>query len=129
MKTIYNIENRIISFWSKVKIGEPNECWEWQAGKYKGGYGSFKIAYKENRNAHVFAFLLANLYVPECVLHKCDNPACCNPSHLIGGTQTSNVQDMIRKGRFRTKSGTKGKKYQQKMKFLEQYPLYLDISY
>lgn len=35
------------------------------------------------------------------VLHKCDNPPCCNIDHLFVGTQKDNVQDMISKGRMR----------------------------
>ena len=34
------------------------------------------------------------------VLHRCDNPACCNPDHLWAGTQKENIDDMHRKGRY-----------------------------
>lgn len=33
------------------------------------------------------------------VMHTCDNPPCCNPDHLVLGTQRENLEDMTRKGR------------------------------
>lgn len=34
------------------------------------------------------------------VLHRCDNPPCCNPDHLFIGTQRDNMRDRHRKGWF-----------------------------
>lgn len=33
------------------------------------------------------------------IMHKCDNPACCNPDHLVAGSQKDNLDDMRSKGR------------------------------
>ncbi len=33
------------------------------------------------------------------VLHRCDNPPCCNPAHLFIGTPASNAADRSAKGR------------------------------
>lgn len=33
------------------------------------------------------------------IRHKCDNPSCINPEHLVHGTQKDNVTDMFKRGR------------------------------
>lgn len=96
-------------FWKKVDKRGPNECWLWTASKDRWGYGVFTEKRKKKWiSAHRLSWRLhtgkpapTNL----CVLHRCDKPACVNPSHLFLGTQSDNVADMMAKGRCR--SGTR----------------------
>jgi hypothetical protein len=52
--------------------------------------------------AHRAAWELTNGPIPadQQVLHRCDNPACCNPAHLKLGTHFDNMQDRKRAGRY-----------------------------
>ncbi|MCH8043014.1 MAG: HNH endonuclease [Planctomycetes bacterium] len=43
------------------------------------------------------------------VLHDCDNPPCCNPSHLFLGTNADNNADMMSKGRNRVSRGSRNR--------------------
>lgn len=89
-----------LRFWSKVDIKEENDCWEWQAFRDKCGYGQFGIKYQIEKS-HRISYLLINEAIPEGmnILHKCDNPPCCNPIHLFAGTQFDNIKNMASKGR------------------------------
>lgn len=83
-------------------------CIEWTGGRFPNGYGSFWFNGK-NIGAHRIALLLATDEWPPVVRHTCDNPPCCNPKHLLPGTQKDNGADAIERGRyFRPKGfGTK----------------------
>lgn len=89
--------------WRHVQRGEPDVCWPW-TGVRMAGYGRVKTG---ARPVHVFAhrvaWQLTNGDIPEgmSVLHRCDNPPCCNPAHLYLGTHQDNVRDMMERGRHR----------------------------
>jgi hypothetical protein len=112
MDRIEYLHEAVTRFWSKVQRGAPDECWPWTGTFLKGsrpnlrygnlgldgGVGSRKYQYR----AHRFAWMLANGAIPDGmnVLHRCDNPKCCNPSHLFIGTQRDNIDDQLAKGRW-----------------------------
>lgn len=86
--------------------GDPDECWNWTRALSKG-YGNISVDGK-SRSAHIVAWELANdrkLPAGMMILHTCDNPPCCNPAHLVLGTHTKNMVDMV--ARSRQARGTK----------------------
>lgn len=90
----------IARFWSKVAVRSFDECWPWTAHVMQGGYGRIKINGR-HESAHRLAYRLGRGPIPAGLLvrHKCDNAGCCNPFHLVVGTQQQNVADAIRRGR------------------------------
>jgi hypothetical protein len=97
-------------FWSKVDKKGPLDCWEWTAGLRRHGYGQFNVdTGRRSRPAHRIAWELHYGPIHEGlhVLHRCDNPPCCNPAHLFLGTHIDNVADMMAKKRNWTPRGDK----------------------
>ena len=82
---------------------ELGPCWLWTAATNENGYGVMRPEGKRSGptiKAHRVAVALDGRDpAGVCVLHRCDNPPCVNPAHLMLGTMADNTQDMVLKHR------------------------------
>lgn len=91
-------------FWSKVdQSGGERRCWPWTGARSGNGYGAFKDQGKQYQ-AHRLAYEISagESLGSRYACHRCDNPICCNPTHLFAGTALDNVRDRDSKGRQST---------------------------
>lgn len=89
-----------VLFWEKVNVSGWDDCWIWAAGIGTNGYGKFRsnnLLYASHRAA--FIITRGQVTPGKHILHKCDNPLCCNPMHLREGTHQANMKEMLAKGR------------------------------
>lgn len=93
---------RIARFWARVDRRGPDDCWPFMGAR---GYGAF-VAGTIRLTASRVAWCLANQAEMGAMLacHSCDNPCCCNPSHIWPGTHAENNKDTALKGRHHTLS-------------------------
>jgi hypothetical protein len=88
------------TFLQNTVLDADTGCMNWQHYKNADGYGRMSFNRKVI-SAHRFSYKLFIGDIPEglIVRHKCHNPPCCNPNHLLIGTQLDNIQDMVNAGR------------------------------
>lgn len=102
-----SVEDR---FWNHVS--KTDWCWNWTGTLNENGYGlvSVRIGRDDwrHRLAHRVSADMAGMdIVGKAVLHRCDNPRCVRPDHLVPGTHADNVRDMDSKGRRGSLKGSK----------------------
>lgn len=90
-------------FWSKVAVDADAACWDWTRSTGTSGYGQFMVVAGKLVRAHRVAWALINGPIPDgaVIRHTCDRPICCNPAHLLHGSQADNVRDAVERGRAR----------------------------
>jgi len=91
-----SIRGRLLAHTRRTDTG----CLEWTAYRDRNGYGRISV-WGGRQLVHRVAWIDANGPIPDgmCVCHHCDNPPCCDLTHLFLGTQSDNMADMASKGR------------------------------
>ncbi len=107
------LANTIVRF-DSFHNGTP--CWEWTGAVVvnRSGmkYGKLSVRWKrgprkgQQRTVYAHRAALENLAFKtlrgrQVVMHLCNNTLCCNPAHLMGGTQRKNMRQMVKDGRNR----------------------------
>ena len=84
---------RLKSFYRRIDIRTDDECWRW-IGKVQSRTRGYLTVDGKRWLAHRLMYAITfddpGSYV---VRHTCDTPNCCNPNHMILGTQLDNIKD------------------------------------
>lgn len=93
-------------FWSVVDTTSLDGCWPWTGPRDARGYGHFRIR-RSTFRAHRISLAFATGPIPDglYVCHRCDNPPCVRPDHLVAARPVDNVADMAAKGRRHNNAG------------------------
>ena len=108
-KPIIMTDTQAACFNAKVdRSGGADACHPWTGGERRGvygkhGVGSVKTDGYHTPRTHQIAYVLATgQQIPDGMVVRhavCDNPPCCNPAHLLLGTDKDNSDDKTAKSR------------------------------
>ena len=87
--------------YSRIDTSGSCHVWTGQIDSYCGGYGKVSYLGKEWLVHRLIAHWNGLDIENKVVMHSCDNPACCNISHLSVGQHIDNSEDKVSKRRHR----------------------------
>lgn len=92
-----SLEKRLLRHRRRTSVG----CWLFVGSRQKFGYGQLRGDNGAPELAHRAAWKVWRGPIPKgkYILHRCHNPACFNPDHLMVGTQQDNMDQMHAAGR------------------------------
>jgi hypothetical protein len=84
---------------NSTKLDENTGCLNWTKGVDSRGRGHARFG-GTRKKAHIFAYLLSGkkLEKGQILRHLCNNAICCNPDHLVAGTDSENGVDKAKSG-------------------------------
>lgn len=93
-------------FLDRRVIDPATNCWNWTKGKFEYGHGAMRDGPGSMRQAHQCAYeaFIGPIPVGSVIRHRCNNPSCINPEHLVPGTMSDNTQDRWQHGTMRAGS-------------------------
>lgn len=102
----------------RKSLTKSGDCLVYTGHKNSNGYGivaQMVDGVRQSILAHRLAWSLANGQDPPdglIVCHSCNNPSCCEPSHLYAGTPKQNSDDKVAAGnQSRAMLGVKGRNH------------------
>ena len=85
--------------------GDKQLCWEWRGAHGLGTRQEWRPRVSIAKKHYYVYRIVYQLYTGyqlqhnDVIRHSCDNSWCCNPHHMLIGTQADNVQDMLKRER------------------------------
>ena len=115
---------RMHRLWSKIKI--HGDCWIWTgASTHDYGY-VYPVIRKKECSVPVHRLMMVLCYAANWPEHQpiarhfvCDNTLCCNPRHVLVGTDEQNRADQNEQDQARRQERIRERRHSKRQKALE----------
>lgn len=103
----HRVQNEKHDIFRRINMhsGDKEVCWEWLGAHGKGTRDEWRGRVRIGNKDYYVHRVVYELYTgytllaKDVIRHQCDNSWCCNPHHMMIGTQADNVQDMLQRER------------------------------